>query len=388
MIQKAHVFAFLAIVCMVMGTGLPAHSEEIKTYEALYAALPGQGKVDHSKEIDSALKSVVKLQALRENRLVTIDGPQDIKVYNPKFLSISFRASVKEKLASARAKPTPAIFALLFEKDSGNELTYKSIFLDWIGSSDVEKYADVTLEKMSEFYRSKGAEYVYVESKKQEIDVKNLALDGANIQSGVISERFIDDAITRDSELQQILDKRIQNVADKINHSKPDENAGDSLRIQQLEARIQKLETMLMNVTRKGNDLVFSNMNIFIQNGTGKENRTNGTGNLVVGYDDPGKGSHNIMVGSENKCSSYGSIVTGHGNVVDGKCGAILGGENNDAGGQYAVILGGKGNKASGDYSSVLGGSDNNAKGEYSSINGQHGRTKVDRDENKHFQSN
>lgn len=387
MIHKVHIIAFLAIMCMVVGKGLPVSSEEIKTFEALYQALPGHGNKDHSREIDSALKSVVKLQQIREGRLVTIDRPMDMQVFNPKFLSIGFKASVKEKLASARAKPTPAVFVLLFETDNGDELSYKSIFLDWIGSQDVERYNNVTPEKMSEYFRAKGAEYVFLEKKKQEIDLKNLAIDASAIQSGVIDERYIDDSITRDNELQQILDKRIQNVADKINHSKPVESTNESLRIRQLEERIQKLEALLMNVTRKGNDLVFNNMNIHIQNGTGKENRINGTGNLVVGYDDPGKGSHNIMVGSKNKCASYGALVTGQGNVIDKKYGVVVGGEDNAAKGEYAVILGGSGNQAGGDFSSILGGSDNNAKGEYSSINGQHGRTKVDRDENKHFRS-
>ena len=385
MIRKAYVLTVLACVFIIVGISAPVFSDEIKTFDALYAALPGQGKIDQSQEIESALKSVVNLQKLREGRIVTIEQPLEVLFYNPRFLSISFKASVKDKLASARAKPAPAVYSLLFESEKSDKLTYQSIFLDWVGPGDVKNYEAVSPEKMSEYFRSKGAEYVFLEKKVQATPPKEMALDGAQIKSGVIDEKFIDADITRDKELQLILDKHTQNVAEQMSKMRPAEQAGDSLRIRQLEERIQKLEALLMSVTRKGNDLFFTNMNVHIQNGTGSESRTNGTGNLVVGYDDPGKGSHNIMIGNKNTCTSYGALVSGQGNVITKKYGVVIGGENNKISGDYAVILGGTKNNASGDYSSILGGSDNKAKGEYSSINGQHGRTKVDKDDNKHF---
>lgn len=385
MVRKIYLTVVLTIACVVVGVGTKVYSDGIKTFDALYSALPGHGVVDHSQEIDKAIKSLVQLQKLREGLTVSIETPLDVLFYNPRFLSISFEASVRQKLASARAKPLPAVYVLLFEKKNDNSLTYQKIFLSWIGEAEVNSYASISPEKMSEYFRAKGAQYVFLEKTVQPVKSKDLVIDGAQVKSGLIDEKYIDAAITRDRELQQILDRHTKTVTEQVSKIRPAAQGGDAQRIKQLEDRIQKLEALLINVARKGNDLYFRNMNVHIQNGTGTEGRVNGTGNLVVGYDDPGKGSHNVMVGSKNTCTSYGAVVTGTGNVVTKKYGAVLGGDSNKATGGYAVILGGHNNNASGDFSSVLGGSDNKAKGKYSSINGQHGRTKVDRDKNKHF---
>jgi hypothetical protein len=229
------------------------------------------------------------------------------------------------------------------------------------------------LEKLAEYFREKGGEYVFVDKKMDQPKPEELVISGNNIKSGVIAEQFIDPAITRNSQLKSILENYVLKSTEKAAPVAPVHD--DSARVQQLEERIKKLEKILANVTRNGNEIVFNNVNVVIQNGAGM-GRVNGTGNLVVGYDDP-SGSHNIFVGSRNRCSSYGSIITGTGNVVSGKYAAITGGSNNSASGDFAVVLGGQDNKASGSYSSILGGQDNKAKGEFSSINGQRGRTKV-----------
>jgi hypothetical protein len=340
--------------------------------------------VDQAPEIDRALKAVIKLQELREQRLVTIDNPKDVQVYNPRFLSIGFDASIRRPGSSAKAKPTPAVYTLLFEKSDANALTfYKSIFLVWAGEQDVAVYKSVTPEKMCEYYRAKGAEYVFLEKDKKSESAKQeeVVLSGAQIKSGIIAEQFIDGAITRDSELQSILTNYALKTAEPARQAVPE----DSQRIQQLEARIKRLEALLANVTRNGNELVFTNMNVHIQNGTGSVSKVNGTGNLIVGYDDPGSGSHNVLVGAKNTCNSYGGLVTGVGHTVSKKYAAITGGSNNEATGDYAAIVGGHDNKASGDFSTILGGHTNKAQGNYSSINGQQERTKVGEGDNKHF---
>jgi hypothetical protein len=379
------------IVCMLMtmvfvcsGWLASAQAREVRTYDELYKLLPGQGTVDQAPEIDRALKTVIKLQELREQRLVTIDNPKDIQVFNPRFLSIGFDASIRRPGSSAKAKPTPAVYALLFEKSDANALTfYKSIFLVWAGDQDVAAYKSVSPDKMTEYFRSKGAEYVYLEKEKKVESAKQeeLVISGAQIKGGVVAEAFIDPAITRDSELQSILTNYALKSAETTKAAAPE----DSQRIQQLEARIKRLEALLANVTRNGNELVFAGMNVHIQNGTGSVSKINGTGNLVVGYDDPGAGSHNVLVGAKNTCNSYGGLVTGVGHTVTKKYGAITGGSNNEATGDYAVIVGGHDNKSSGDFSSILGGHTNKAQGNYSSINGQQERTKVGEGDNKHF---
>src|SRR5512139_4209024 len=54
---------------------------------------------------------------------------------------------------------------------------------------------------------------------------------------------------------------------------------------EQLEMRIGQLEALLANVTRDGNDITFSGMNVHIVDGSGDTYGTvNGLGNLIIGY--------------------------------------------------------------------------------------------------------
>ncbi len=206
-------------------------------------------------------------------------------------------------------------------------------------------------------------------------------MNASHIKSGVVREQFVDATITRDAELEVVLEGYVKK--DDQSEESPDATR----KIAQLEARIKRLESLLANVSRKGNDIVFQRVNVHIQNGTGNADKSNGTGNLIVGYGSTGKGSHNIAVGKNNAYTSVGSIVTGNQNAVMNKYSFIAGGKGNKVTGNYGVIAGGHNNKSEGEYSSILGGSDNNAKGKYSSINGQRGRTKVDAGKNKHFKN-
>lgn len=380
--RRTFIFIISVITSMILAMSGTVSAKELKNYDELYKQLPG-GNPNNAGVIDRAIKSMVKMQELREGKLVTVDKPKDLLIINPRFISISFDAGVKKTGVSAKAKPTPAVYALLFEKDNKNELSfYKSIFLSWQGEQDLEEYRTVTPEKVCEYYRDKGAEYVFLDKKSEAVKPEEIILNGSQIKSGIIAEQFIDSTITRDTEMREALEGYVKKEVEKAKTT-PDE----AIKIQQLEARIKKLEALLDNVVRKGNDLVFSNLNLIINNGSGSTARTNGTGNLVVGYDDPGSGSHNVLVGSKNRCSSYGSIVSGSGNSVSGKNAAAIGGNGNSASGDSSTILGGRDNSASGSYSSVMGGSENKAKGDYTGINGMRGRTKVNEGDNKHFQN-
>jgi hypothetical protein len=91
----------------------------------------------------------------------------------------------------------------------------------------------------------------------------------------------------------------------------------------------------------------FSGVNVQIVDGSGHTTSVNGTGNLVLGYDEtPGSqtGSHDLILGEKQAYTSYGSILGGYGNDVSGA---------------YATALGGYGNVVSSAYSSVLGGCSN-----------------------------
>ena len=81
--------------------------------------------------------------------------------------------------------------------------------------------------------------------------------------------------------------------------------------IAELRMRIAKLEALLLGVTRDGDDITFEAVNVRIVSGSGDTNgEVNGLGNLIVGYDEPRQsgsdktGSHNIVVGTRNNCSS------------------------------------------------------------------------------------
>ena len=146
----------------------------------------------------------------------------------------------------------------------------------------------------------------------------------------------------------------------------------DTAELDALRDRIAQLEALLENVTRNGDEITFSGINVHIVNGTGTTNgEVNGLGNLIVGYNelrfaggDNRTGSHNIVVGEGQNYSSYGGLVAGRQNTVSGPYTSISGGYYNTASGQFSSISGGLGNTASGYSASISGGYENTASGE------------------------
>jgi len=172
-----------------------------------------------------------------------------------------------------------------------------------------------------------------------------------------------------------------------------------------------------LSVDTSTDSVVFSGANVYVQSGSGAtDGEVNGLGNLVVGYDeDMGdlhpswpndkSGSHNLVVGTWHSYPSYGGLVAGYGNSVNGTyasitggmygtadgdnssihggmdnvttgyVGAVLGGYKNTASGWYSAVSGGQHNDASGESSAVSGGNYNNASGQYASISGGIGGT-------------
>jgi hypothetical protein len=147
--------------------------------------------------------------------------------------------------------------------------------------------------------------------------------------------------------------------------------------IDSLQASVNQLTTLLQNVTRAGNDITFSGVNVHIVNATGTTDGTvNGLGNLIVGYNelrgsgDDRTGSHNIVVGKRHNYSAYGGLVVGDRNTISGIYASVSGGYNNRASGTYASVSGGDSNTASGDWSSVSGGYSNTAINADASVSG------------------
>jgi hypothetical protein len=106
----------------------------------------------------------------------------------------------------------------------------------------------------------------------------------------------------------------------------------------------------------------FSAVNVQVVNGSGAEATLNGTGNLVVGYDEkPGAqtGSHDLLLGGSNSYLSYGGLVGGIGNAISSSFASVLSGTQNVANSSSTAVLGGYGNHASATYSTIAGGCSN-----------------------------
>jgi len=174
-----------------------------------------------------------------------------------------------------------------------------------------------------------------------------------------------------------------------------------------------------LNLSPDGTTALFSGVNVQIVNGLGNTETTNGTGNLIVGYNEPNPGStyllqicsngthpdqasctanggvwganqhtgsHNLVIGHYHSYTQFGGLVAGLNNAINRQYATVSGGVSNLASGYYSSVSGGGGNIASGFasgvnggqyntasgnyYSSVSGGSTNTASGDYSSVSG------------------
>jgi hypothetical protein len=118
----------------------------------------------------------------------------------------------------------------------------------------------------------------------------------------------------------------------------------------------------------------FSGVNLQVIDGSGSETTINGTGNLILGYDEtPGTqtGSHNLLLGGTgNSDSSYGGVVGGAGyNKISGAYASVLGGAANTASGYASTITGGYANRTTATFSTVSGGCSNLAGSGTPSVN-------------------
>ena len=118
-----------------------------------------------------------------------------------------------------------------------------------------------------------------------------------------------------------------------------------------------------------------SGINLQIVNGEDATDTTNGLGNLIVGYNEPGEnadrtGSHNIVGGVDSNYTSYGGLIAGLGNEISNAYCSVTGGQLNVASGLYSSVSGGDGNMATNTLASVSGGDGNVASGFISSVSG------------------
>lgn len=199
-------------------------------------------------------------------------------------------------------------------------------------------------------------------------------------------------------------------VADSVNDN-------DS-RIVQLEAELASLQAQISNLVALNDYLSLETVNgkpavrvtaanLQVVNGLGVTESADGTGNLLIGYDeerislsfqcslgtDPNagtpvtnetecitaggnwavnhkSGSHYLVVGPQHNYSRWSGIVVGQSNTSNFDFASVSAGLRNTASGRYSSITAGRDNKASGAESSVSGGQFNRASAISSTVSG------------------
>jgi hypothetical protein len=146
-----------------------------------------------------------------------------------------------------------------------------------------------------------------------------------------------------------------------------------------------------------GPHIYFTGANIHIVSGSGSTDdngNPRGLGNLIIGYDeDPGSyvdrspgddlplsplnpgdrgGSHNLVIGAANRFTraTFGGVVFGTANTINGYGASVSGGAGNTAFFYGASVTGGFSNTAADDCASVSGGRFNTSGSPFSSVSG------------------
>jgi hypothetical protein len=160
--------------------------------------------------------------------------------------------------------------------------------------------------------------------------------------------------------------------------------------VDSLKRRVGALEATLAGVSRSGQTLRLSGLNLQLVSGSGSTSGpVNGRGNLIIGYGehraaDHQTGSHNLVLGVNQSFTAYGGVVGGYQNTLSGRYGAVFGiyntadgpastvagGPQNGATGFASAVAGGYSSTASGDFAAVAGGASNTASGNESAVAG------------------
>jgi len=156
--------------------------------------------------------------------------------------------------------------------------------------------------------------------------------------------------------------------------------AGYGPTLASLNARLIAVETktQFQNADSNSKTTIFSGCNMYIQSGsgsTGDSGSLTGLGNLTIGYNsgvNPSfqTGSHNLIIGDQNRYTSYGGMVVGSLNAVNAPYSVVVGGYSNSANATGTLVAGGINNTASANGACVTGGDNNVADNVCSSVTG------------------
>jgi hypothetical protein len=109
-------------------------------------------------------------------------------------------------------------------------------------------------------------------------------------------------------------------------------------------------------------NIVFQGANVHVRSASDEWDGT-GTGNLIVGWDEPPNsgavrtGTNNLVAGDYNNFTGLGNFVAGEYNTVGSLCASVSGGAGNQATNCYATVAGGVTNSALGYGAAISGGS-------------------------------
>jgi hypothetical protein len=175
---------------------------------------------------------------------------------------------------------------------------------------------------------------------------------------------------------------------EQVNAGQAAEIAALKNRLIQAEMELAALDAGLMDVEAKtapisvvGTEFQIIGKNVSILDGSGGTESNTGLGNLIVGYNEDGgfavsrTGSHNLVVGTEHSYTSFGGLVAGQGNSIQGRYNSISGGNSNVTKAFWSSVSGGTFNQALGDYSTVSGGGFNSARNSGATVSGGQNRT-------------
>ncbi|WP_144682856.1 hypothetical protein [Desulfobotulus alkaliphilus] len=335
-----------------------------------------------------ANEQIVQRQA-RRNRNVRMEGIRDFIDLSDKYAAVAYRAMI--------LPDTPAIALVLFERsDTTLSMPRNFPYLFFVGPEKIADYERIDDAEICGYFREMGiSDCVPVFTQRRwkqmlsEKAEKNHTHHISDIQ-GIIPSDRIDPSLVRHSELQAALEAKaditlVQPLLVGGIAMADGEKAQLQHRVAALEAQVARLTRILEGVQRKGQNLEFQGVNLVVLNGEGATASGNGSGNLIIGYNDPEKitGSHNLVLGEGHTCTSYGNLISGRGHRVTGSYGAAVSGTDNVVSGRSSSAIGGEGNRAEGDFSTTVGGRKNRAGGKNSIITGGENRSVMDA--NPHF---
>jgi len=354
----------VTVLCLtlLMVEGDLGRCEPVKGYSSYIQLLPGgkDKQISNFSLIEKAKEEVRSLEIEKKKRDVKFERPVDIYYLNTKYTMVSFEVFFRP-LENSRFSTSPAIYGLLFDSEGQAGLSgYTSRYVKWIGKSDIDEYKSSNVKDFCGYFRRIGVEDCVPSAEAarsaaaKAVKGKAIAREGRinadQIASGRVKADFIDASIARKKDVDKAVETSmgridqlrsevttqgdalkslsldIQSFDKKMRYLPQNEQEAKKLQelfkssydekfkkieenltkqietTKNLESKLETLTKLLEGISRNSNTIVISGANLQIVNGTGMtEGEVNGTGNLIVGYNEkkPGEplqlGSHEII---------------------------------------------------------------------------------------------